>query len=119
MMLLDLTRAQRPAGLLRATQPPITRALVALKSLPTATRLEIAERGEALAIIEATRLGDLYVEAVRDGAALPPAMAARAQLVAAARSASNPPQIMNSIVAVYTQARGRPPFPTPAPPRPP
>ena len=112
MMMLDLTRAQPPAGLLRATQPPIIRALVALKALPIATRLEIAERGEALAIIEATRLGDLYVEAVRDGAALPPAMAARAQLVAAARSASNPAEIMNSIAAVYTEARGSPLFPT-------
>jgi hypothetical protein len=112
MMLLDLTRGQPPAGLLRATQPPIIRALVALKSLPIATRLEIAERGEALAIIEATRLGDLYVEAVRDGAALPPAMAARAQLVAAARSASNPDEIINSIHAVYSEARGSPLFPT-------
>jgi len=112
MMMLDLTRAQPPAGLLRATQPPIIRALVALKALPIATRLEIAERGEALAVIEATRLGDLYVEAVRDGAALPPAMAARAQLVAAARSASNPAEIMNSIAAVYTEARGSPLFPT-------
>jgi hypothetical protein len=46
MMMLDLTRAQPPAGLLRATQPPIIRALVALKALPIATRLEIAERGE-------------------------------------------------------------------------
>jgi hypothetical protein len=112
MMVLDLTRAQPPAGLLRATQPPIIRALVGLKALPIATRLEIAERGEALAVIEATRLGDLYVEAVRDGTALPPAMAARAQLVAAARSASNPAEIMNSIAAVYTEARGSPLFPT-------
>lgn len=112
MMMLDLTRATAPAGLLRATQPSIIRALVGLKSLPMATRLEIAERGEALAIIEATRLGDLYVEAVRDGAALPPAMAARAQLVAAARGASNPEEVMNSIVAVYSETRGSPLFPT-------
>src|SRR5260370_40452265 len=104
MMMLDLKRAQPPAGLLRATQPPIIRALVALKSLPIATRLEIAERGEALAIIEATRLGDLYVEAARDGAALPPAMAAGAQLVAAARRASHPRGSTDSIVSVCPQA---------------
>src|SRR5260370_5535710 len=114
MMMLDLKRAQPPAGLLRATQPPIIRALVALKSLPIATRLEIAERGEALAIIEATRLGDLYVEAARDGAALPPAMAARAQLGAAARRASNPPQILKSLAAVHTEAPGNPPVPATA-----
>jgi hypothetical protein len=112
MMMLDLTRAQPPAALLRATQPPIIRALVALKSLPIATRIEIGERGEALAVIEATRLGDLYVEAVRDGAALPPAMAARAQLVAAARNASNPAEVVNSIIAVYNETRGSPLFPT-------
>ncbi len=112
MMMLDLTRAQPPAALLRATQPPIIRALVGLKSLPIATRIEIAERGEALAVIEATRLGDLYVEAVRSGAPLPPAMAARAQLVAAARNASNPAEVVNSIVAVYTDTHGSPLFPT-------
>jgi hypothetical protein len=112
LIMLDLTRAQPPAAVLHATQPPIIRALVGLKSLPIATRIEIAERGEALAIVEATRLGDLYVEAVRNGATLPPAMAARAQLVAAARSASNPAEIMNSIAAVYAEARGSPLFPT-------
>jgi hypothetical protein len=112
MMVMDLTRAQPPAGLLRATQPPIIRALVGMKSLPIATRIEIAERGEALAIVEATRLGDLYLEAIRDGAALPPAIARRAQLVAAARNASNPEEIVNSIVAVYGEARGSPLFPT-------
>ncbi len=78
MMAIDLTRAPVPAGLLRATQPSIIRSLVTLKALPMATRLDIAERGEALAIIEATRLGDLYLEALRDGAALPPAIRAGA-----------------------------------------
>ena len=112
IMMLDLSHAQPPAAALSSTQPPVIRALVGLKSLPIATRLEIAERGEALAIVEATRLGDLYVEAVRDGAALPPAMARRAQLVAAARNAVNPDEIINSIIAVYSEARGSPLFPT-------
>jgi hypothetical protein len=111
-MMLALSNAQPPAAWLTSTQPPVIRALVGLKSLPIATRLDIAERGEALAIIEATRLGDLYVEAVRDGAALPPAMARRAQLVATARNASNPDEIVNSIIAVYSEARGSPLFPT-------
>ena len=90
LMAIDLTHAQVPASVLRNTQPSIVRALVGLKALPIATRIEIAERGEALAIIEATKLGDLYLEAVRDGAALPPAIARRARMVAAARNASNP-----------------------------
>ena len=60
----------------------------AIKPLPIATRLEIAERGEALAIIEATRLGDLYLEARARRRRLPPAMARRARLVAAARNAT-------------------------------
>jgi hypothetical protein len=77
-----------------------------------ATRVEIAERGEALAVIEATRLGDLYLEALRDGARLPPAMARRAGLVAAARRAANPQEIVDSIIAVYSEARGSPLFPT-------
>ena len=75
MIMLNLAHVPPPAAALRSTQPPMIRALVGHKTLPIATRLDIAERGEALAIIEATRLGDLYVEAVRDGAALPPAMA--------------------------------------------
>jgi hypothetical protein len=112
IMMLDLAHLQPPPGSLGSTQPPVIRALVGFKTLPIATRLEIAERGEALAIIEATRLGDLYVEAVRDGAALPPAMARRARLVAAARNAANPEEIVNSIIAVYGEARGGQLFPT-------
>src|SRR5262249_33764747 len=66
----------------------------------------------ALAVIEATRLGDLYLEALREGAPLPPAMARRAELVAQARRASNPQEIVKSIVAVYRATRGSPLFPT-------
>jgi hypothetical protein len=112
VMMLDLSHGQPPAAWLSSTQPPVIRALVGMKSLPIATRLEIAERGEALAVIEATRLSDLYLEALRGGAPLPPAMAQRAQLVAAARNATNPEQIVNAIVAVYGEARGGPLFPT-------
>ena len=112
LMAMDLTHAQVPAGVLRNTQPSIVRALVGLKALPIATRIEIAERGEALAIIEATKLGDLYLEALRDGAALPPAVARRAHMVAAARNASNPTEMVNSIAAAYGEARGSPLFPT-------
>ncbi|MPZ33374.1 MAG: hypothetical protein GEV13_20680 [Rhodospirillales bacterium] len=112
LMAIDLMHAKVPANVLRNTQPPIVRALVGLKPLPIATRIEIAERGEALAIIEATRLGDLYLEALRDGASLPPAVARRARMVAAARSASNPGEIVNSIAAAYGEARGSPLFPT-------
>ena len=75
-------------------------------------RLDIAERGEALAIIEATKLGDLYIEALRDGVVLPPAMARRAKLVYDARRAANPQEVVKSIVAVYGEARGSPLFPT-------
>src|SRR6266542_3253436 len=95
LMAMDLAHAQVPASVLRNTQPSIVRALVGLKALPIATRIEIAERGEALAIIEATRLGDLYLEALREGAALPPAIARRANMVAAARNASNPAEMVN------------------------
>jgi hypothetical protein len=112
IMAIDLSRGQVPASLLRATDPSTIRALVALKTLPIATRLEIAERGEALAIVEATRLGDLYLEAVRDGVVLPPAMARRARMVAAARNASNPEEIVSAIAAAYGEARGSPLFPT-------
>jgi hypothetical protein len=112
VLTLDASRGQPPASALSSTQPPVIRALVGMKSLPIATRLDIAERGEALAIVEATRLADLYVQAVREGAALPPAMARRAQLVAAARNAGNPDEIMNSIIAVYSEERGSPLFPT-------
>ena len=77
-----------------------------------AVRLDIAERGEALAIIEASRLGDLYVQAVKEGASLPPALARRAQLVYLARNAANAQEIMNSVAAVYGEARGNPMFPT-------
>jgi hypothetical protein len=112
LMAMDLTHAQVPSGALRNTQPAVVRALVGLKALPIATRIEIAERAEALAIIEATTLGDLYLEALREGAALPPAVARRARTVAAARSASNPTEMVNSIAAAYGEARGSPLFPT-------
>ncbi|MFO1081959.1 MAG: hypothetical protein U1E23_15175 [Reyranellaceae bacterium] len=112
VMSIDLGRGQPPGAWLGSMQPPVIRALVGMKSLPMATRIEVAERGEALAVIEATRLGDLYLEALRDGAVLPPAMAQRAQLVAAARRAANPQEIVNAIVTAYAAARGSPLFST-------
>src|SRR5258708_36174837 len=39
-------------------------------------------------------------------------MGRRARLVAAARSATNPDEVMRSIIAVYGEARGSPLFPT-------
>jgi len=112
MMLFDLARARPPAAALQSNDPPMIRAVVANRALPIVTRVEAGERGEASAIIEATRLSDLYVLAVRDGAAMPAAMARRARLVAAARDATNADQIMQSLVAVYGESRGSPLFAT-------
>lgn len=112
MVMLDLAYAQPPASALRSTQPPLMRSLVAHRTLPMPTRLDIAERGEALAIIEASKLGDLYIEALRDGVVMPPAMMRRARLVEAARRAANPQEVVNSIVGVYGEARGSALFPT-------
>lgn len=112
LMMLDGSGARVPAAALQSTQPPMMRALVANKSLPVATRVEVAERGESGAIIEATRLSDLYVQAVREGAALPGPMARRAQLVAAVSAAVTGPEIIQSIAAVYAETRGSPLFPT-------
>ncbi len=112
MVMLDLAYVQPPASALRTTQPPLMRSLVAHRTLPMPTRLDIAERGEALAIIEATKLGDLYIEALRDRVVLPPAMARRAKLVYDARRAANPQEVVNSIIAVYGEARGSSLFPT-------
>lgn len=112
MVMLDLAYVQPPAAALKTTQPPLLRSLVAHRTLAMPTRLDIAERGEALAIIEASKLGDLYIEALRDGVVLPPAMARRARLVAAARRASSPQEVVDSIVAVYGESRGSSLFPT-------
>jgi hypothetical protein len=112
MISLDLSHRRLPPSVLASTQPPMMRALVANRTLPLVTRLEVAERGEGGAIIEATRLGDLYREALRDGVTLPAAMARRAQLVAAVSNATNAAEIMQSITAVYTETRGSPLFPT-------
>jgi hypothetical protein len=112
MVMLDLAHVRPPAAAFQSTQPPMIRAVVGNRSLPLLARLEVAERGEAIAIVEATRLSDLYVQAVREKTALPPAMARRAQLVAAARSAGNAADIMKSITAVYGESRGSPLFPT-------
>jgi hypothetical protein len=111
MLMLDLAHVAPPAAALQSTQPPIMRALVAYRTLPLPTRIEVAERGEQLAIIEATRLGDLYLQAIRDGVVLPPAMAKRAQLVAAARNAANAQEMMSAITAVYSESRNGPLFP--------
>src|SRR6516162_4124881 len=46
-MMLAMSNGQPPGAWLSSTQPPVIRALVGLKSLPIATRLDIAERGEA------------------------------------------------------------------------
>jgi hypothetical protein len=63
-------------------------------------------------VIEATRLADLYVEAVRAGATLIPAMARRARLVAAVRAADNPKDLMPAIAATYADTKGSPLFAT-------
>jgi hypothetical protein len=112
MLMLDLAHVAPPASALQSTQPPIMRALVAYRTLPLPTRIGVAERGEALAIIEATRLGDLYLQAIREGVALPAAMGRRAQLVAAARNATNAQEMMSAITAVYGESRNNPMFPT-------
>jgi hypothetical protein len=112
MVTLDLEHLAPPASALQSTQPPMIRALVGNRTLPLATRIEIAERGEALAIVEATRVGDLYLQAIRQGAVLPPAMARRAQLVAAVRNSTNAQEVMDGITAVYAEMRGSPLFPT-------
>jgi hypothetical protein len=112
MVMLELSHGRMPPAALQSTQPPMMRALVANKSLPLATRLEVAERGESGAIIEATRLSDLYVEAARGGVALPAPMARRAGLVAAVSAATTGPEIVQSISAVYAEMRGTPLFPT-------
>lgn len=112
MVMLDLAHVPPPASALQTTEPPLIRALVGHRTLGLAARIDIAERGESLAIIEATRLGDLYMQAVKEGAVLPPAMAKRAKLVAAVRNAANAQEIVNAITAVYAEARGTPLFPT-------
>jgi hypothetical protein len=112
MISLDLAHTRLPPSVLASTQPPMMRALVANRTLPLVTRIEVAERGEGGAIIEATRLSDLYKEALRDGVALPAPVARRAQLVAAVSNATNAAEIMQSITAVYTETRGSPLFPT-------
>ena len=112
MVMLDLAFIQPSAATLRTTQPPLMRSLVAHRTLPVPTRLEIAERGEALAIVEASKLGDLYLEAVRDKVVLPAPMARRARLVAAARGAQNAQQLTSAITTVYGEERGGALFPT-------
>lgn len=112
MVMFELARVRPPAVALQSNDPPTIRAVVDNRSLPIVTRIEAAERGEASAIIDATRLSDLYVLAVRDGTALPAAMARRARLVAAARNASTADEIMRLLVAVYGEARGSPLFAT-------
>ena len=112
MVALDLAHVPPGPSVLRSTQPPVIRSLVAQRSLPLPTRLDVAERGEALAVIEAGRLGDLYADALRSGASLSAPMARRARLVVAAKGASNADQIMRSIADVYAESRGSPLFPT-------
>jgi hypothetical protein len=112
MVMLDLAHVPVPANLLRTTEPPVMRALVVHRALPMAARIDIAERGEALAIIESARLSDLYRDALRERASLPAATARRARLVTAARDANNPDDVMRSVSAVYAESRGSPLFPT-------
>ncbi|UYN94161.1 MAG: hypothetical protein KIT25_19295 [Enhydrobacter sp.] len=112
MVMLDLAHVAPPPSVLGTTQPAMIRALVGHRMLPLPMRIEIAERGEALAVIEATRLSDLYLQAIGDGVALPPATARRARLVAAARNATTPQEIVSAIAAVYGETRNSPLFAT-------
>jgi hypothetical protein len=48
MVMLDLAHVQPPASALASTQPAVIRSLVGHRALPLATRIDIAERGEAL-----------------------------------------------------------------------
>jgi hypothetical protein len=112
MVMLDLAYVAPSAAALRTTEPSLMRALVAHRTLPAATRIDISERGEALAIIEATKLGDLYIQALRDGVVMPAPTARRARLVTAARRAANAQEIVDSIIAVYGESRGGALFPT-------
>ena len=112
MVVYHLAHVAPPPSLLSTTQPPLIRALVGQSALPMATRIEIAERGEAVAIVDATRLADLYVDALRANAPLPPAMERRARLVAAARKAANPQELADAVRAVYGETQGSPLFPT-------
>ncbi|MBN9086189.1 MAG: hypothetical protein J0J01_04700 [Reyranella sp.] len=112
LAMVGASGARLPASALQSSQPPMMRALVANKALPLQTRIEVAERGEAGAIIEATRLSDLYVQAVRENVPLPGPMARRAQLVAAVSNATTGPEIVQSIAAVYAETRNSPLFPT-------
>lgn len=111
-VMLDLAYVPPPPLALRATQPPLVRAVVGHRTVPLAQRVDIAERGESLAIVEAARLSDLYADAVRAGAALPPPQLRRAQLVVRAREAAGSAEIMASIAAIYGDARNSVLFPT-------
>ncbi len=112
MLMLDLAHVPPPASALQSTQPPLIRALVGHRTLTLATRIDVAERGEALAVVESSKLADLYVQAIKENASLPPAMAQRARLVYLARNVTNAQEIMKSVAVVYGQARGNPMFPT-------
>jgi hypothetical protein len=112
MTMIYFAHLPPPTVTLSTTQPPLLRALVGQRALAMATRIEIAERGESLAVIEATRLAELYVQAINEAAPLPPAMMRRAQLVAAARNAANPQDVMLAVHAVYGELRGSPLFST-------
>jgi hypothetical protein len=112
MVMLDLAHVPPPASALQSTYPPLIRALVGHRTLTLATRIDVAERGEALAVVESSKLADLYLQAIKENAPLPPAMAQRARLVYLARNAANAQDIMKSVAVVYGQARGNPMFPT-------
>jgi hypothetical protein len=97
---------------LRNTQPAVVRALVGLKALPIATRIEIAERAEALAIIEATKLRRSLSRGVARGCRA----AGRRSRAAPAWSRRHAMRRtrrrwVNSIAAAYGEARGSPLFP--------
>lgn len=112
MAMIYFAHLSPPPAMLGTTEPPLLRALVGQRALPTATRIELAERGEALAVIETSRLSELYLQALGEGAPLPAPMRRRAQLVASARNAASSQEIMEAVRAVYGETRGSPLFPT-------
>ena len=110
LTLLRLARQPMPAALLRNPPPPLLRYIVANEGLGLAQRLEAAERGEALAVIDPEVLAKLYGQAAqlpKPPPGFPADLLQRAQAASAADKAPDLLQRAQALTLAFRLAQTR------------
>ncbi len=103
--LLNAIKHPVAADSLAKAPPPVLRQMAGNNNLPLAVRLEAAERGEQLGVIDPSQLMTLY-QAAADAPGIPPAMKQRATAARNVVKATDLQQKVTAIAAAFRAAEG-------------